>query len=195
MSNRRFWTSDQHFGHANIIRYCHRPFVDVKAMNEFLVARWNETVTNDDDVWVLGDVAMGDIERSLGFVRRLRGRKVLVTGNHDRCWSGHGAKSEHWLQIYREAGFAEIHQGVVPVVIGGIDALACHFPYAGDSHDADRYVSARPVDTGQLLLHGHVHEKWQANGHQVNVGVDVWDFRPITDEQVLGAHAPLDTKS
>jgi len=161
-------------------------------MNEGLVERWNDTVGSGDEVWVLGDVAMGDIERSLGFVQRLDGRKVLVTGNHDRCWAGYGAKSERWLQIYRDAGFAEILQGVVPVQIGGIDAIACHFPYAGDSHDVDRFVAARPVDTGQLLLHGHVHETWRGNGHQINVGVDVWDYRPVTDEQLLGALAAID---
>lgn len=182
---RRFWTSDQHFGHANIIRYCNRPFASVEAMNEGLVERWNDVVTDDDEVWVLGDVAMGDIQRSLRCVGRLNGRKVLVTGNHDRCWDGHGSNSRRWIQVYRDAGFDEIRQGVVPVEIGGIDAIACHFPYEGDSHDADRFVGSRPVDEGKLLLHGHVHETWRENGRQVNVGVDVWDYRPVTDDELL----------
>ena len=50
-------TSDLHFGHENIIRYCDRPFADVDAMNRALVDRWNEVVGDDDVVWVLGDFA------------------------------------------------------------------------------------------------------------------------------------------
>ena len=184
---RRFWTSDQHFGHANIIRYCNRPFAGVDEMNRDLVRRWNETVDASDEVWVLGDVAMGSIEQSLSFVRRLNGRKVLVTGNHDRCWSGYGPKAGRWLDVYRDAGFDEIHQGWVPVTLGHRQALACHFPYEGDSHDEDRFVPARPPDEGMLLLHGHVHDRWRVHGRQVNVGVDVWDYRPITDDEVLAA--------
>ena len=184
---RRFWTSDQHFGHANIIRYCHRPFRDVPAMNEGLIERWNATVGPDDEVWVLGDVAMGEIERSLACVRRLNGRKVLVTGNHDRCWSGYGPKAERWVDVYRNAGFDEILQGWVPVEIGGHEALACHFPYEGDSHDEDRFVPSRPPDEGKVLLHGHVHDQWRSHGRQVNVGVDVWDYRPVTDAELLEA--------
>ena len=49
----RFWTSDLHLGHANIIRYCRRPFADVDAMNEALIERWNDTVADGDEVWVL----------------------------------------------------------------------------------------------------------------------------------------------
>ena len=178
-----------HFGHANIIRYCNRPFADVTAMNAALVKNWNEVVGPDDEVWVLGDVALGSIHDMLALVRGLAGHKVLVAGNHDRCWAAAGPKSVAWESSYREAGFAEIHQGVVDVVFDGAPALACHFPYQGDSHDDDRFVPLRPVDAGMTLLHGHVHERWKVSGHQVNVGVDVWDFRPVTDTQLVAALA------
>jgi calcineurin-like phosphoesterase family protein len=183
----RYWTADLHFGHTNIIRYSRRPFADVAAMNDGLVARWNEVVDPDDEVWVLGDVAMGPILESLANVTRLHGTKVLVAGNHDRCWSGHGPKAEPWVERYLEVGFAEILQGAVAVTIGGVEALACHFPYEGDSHDEDRFTAYRPIDDGLPLVHGHVHRSWKVSGHQLNVGVDVWDWRPITDDQVLAA--------
>jgi calcineurin-like phosphoesterase family protein len=61
----RFWTADLHLGHANIIRYSGRPFTSVDAMDQALIARWNDTVRNGDEVWVLGDVAMGRIDDSL----------------------------------------------------------------------------------------------------------------------------------
>jgi calcineurin-like phosphoesterase family protein len=59
--------------------------------------------------------------------------------------------------------------------------LACHFPYRGDSHDQDRYVEHRPVDEGAWLLHGHVHERWRVLDRMINVGVDVWDYRPVSE--------------
>jgi calcineurin-like phosphoesterase family protein len=185
----RFWTSDLHFGHANIIRYCHRPFADVETMDRALVDRWNAVVTADDEVWVLGDVAMGPIDHSLGLVRELAGRKVLVTGNHDRCWSGHGAKALPWVDRYREAGFDEILHGAVETTLGGRDILCSHFPYRGDSHDEERFLEHRPADTGKVLLHGHVHDRWRACDRQINVGVDVWDYRPVSDDEILAVIA------
>lgn len=180
----RLWTADLHFGHANIIRYSHRPFADVAEMDAGLVARWNAVVGDDDEVWVLGDVAMGTITESLANVHHLRGRKVLVAGNHDRCWHGHGERAEAWVDRYLEAGFDEIVQGSTTTEVAGVPVLVCHFPYEGDSHDEDRFTQHRPADHGGWLLHGHVHERWQVHGRQINVGVDVWDWQPVTDEEL-----------
>jgi calcineurin-like phosphoesterase family protein len=183
----RWFTADMHLGHANIIRYCDRPFADVEAMNRALVARWNDTVADGDDVWVLGDVALGNIDESLRLVRDLAGTKLLVPGNHDRCWPGRGPTADEWAVRYHDAGFAEIRPEVLEVTIGGMPARACHFPYEGDSRDEERFESHRPIDDGRLLLHGHVHTRWRVNGHQINVGVDVWDYRPVSDDQILDA--------
>lgn len=70
----------------------------------------------------------------------MRGRKLLLTGNHDRCWAGHGRRAEGWTERYLEAGFAEVVHGQINVDIGGTAVVACHFPYRGDSQDQDRYV-------------------------------------------------------
>ena len=106
-----WFTADLHLGHANIIRYCARPFTDVEAMNRALIEQWNEVVDDGDDVWVLGDVAMGKIAETLPLVSELRGRKLLLTGNHDRCWDGHGRRAEGWEERYLDAGFFAIHHG------------------------------------------------------------------------------------
>ena len=79
-----WFTSDLHFGHVNIIQYSGRPFTDVDQMNTSLIDRWNALVQPGDDVWVLGDVAMGHIADTLPLVGRLAGYKRLLAGNHDR---------------------------------------------------------------------------------------------------------------
>ncbi len=89
-----WFTADLHLGHENIIRYCERPFADAQTMDRSLVQGWNHTVGADDTVWVLGDVALGKISHTLPLVSSLSGRKLLVAGNHDRCWAGHGRRAE-----------------------------------------------------------------------------------------------------
>ncbi|MBA3606888.1 MAG: metallophosphoesterase family protein [Acidimicrobiia bacterium] len=182
----RFFTADLHFGHANIIRYCQRPFADVEEMDEALVEAWNDVVTDDDEVWVLGDVAMGQLRSSLAHVGRLRGRKVLVPGNHDRCWPGNGPHAADWVGRYLDAGFAEITSEIVELRLGGEPVVVCHFPYEGDSHDDDRFRAHRPTDEGRVLLHGHVHTSWQLSGRQINVGCDVWEYRPVGTDVLAG---------
>lgn len=78
-----FYTSDSHFGHENVIRYCARPFKDVDEMNRALIDRWNAKVAETDDVYVLGDFAFRCKTSPLSIIRNLNGRKHLVIGNHD----------------------------------------------------------------------------------------------------------------
>lgn len=174
-----FFTSDLHFGHANIISFCNRPFSDPDHMNAALIANWNATVGPNDTVWILGDVAMGKIADTLPLVQRLNGHKRLVTGNHDRCWHGNGRKAAAWLDRYHEAGFELIVPQASIQAFPGVPLLLSHFPYSGDSHDEDRHTEHRPADDGGWLAHGHVHDTWTVNGRQINVGVDVWDYRPV----------------
>jgi len=99
-----WFTADLHLGHGNIIDYSGRPHDDVEAMNHALIDGWNQTVADDDVVWILGDFALGKLADTLPLVGELRGRKILLAGNHDRCWDGHGRRSEGWTQKYRDAG-------------------------------------------------------------------------------------------
>lgn len=184
-----WFTADLHLGHRNIIRYTNRPFTEVEAMNDGLLRRWNDTVGVDDTVWVLGDVALGRIAETLPLVGTLAGRKVLVAGNHDRCWSGHGPRAEEWVGRYREAGFDEVHQGSVRLKVGASEVIGCHFPYCGDSRDEDRHLDHRPADLGLWLLHGHVHDRWRQRGRMINVGVDAWALRPVSEDALAAVIA------
>ena len=81
-------------------------------MDDSIVERSERSLPPTDRVLVLGDVAMGKIDRTLGAASQLRGYKALLAGNHDRCTALHGRKAVGWDERYRrDGGFAEIHQG------------------------------------------------------------------------------------
>ena len=183
-----WFTADTHFGHANIIRYCNRPYASVEEMDADLVRRWNERVADGDTVWVLGDFALGRLERSLAHAGRLKGRLRLVVGNHDRPFTGDAARRARWEETYLRAGFETVEHGAVPFLLAGRHRVTlCHFPYAGDSQDTDRYLERRPPDDGLPLVHGHVHEKWHRNGRQLKVGVDRNGYAPLSEAEVADA--------
>ncbi|WP_131747797.1 metallophosphoesterase family protein [Frankia sp. Cppng1_Ct_nod] len=179
-----WYTADLHFGHTNILTYASRPWPDVEAMNAGLVKLWNAVVAPTDTVWVLGDVTLTPTK--LDPVADLNGRKILVAGNHDSCWSGHRRHAGQ-ASRYVEAGFADIHaSGVVrDHRIGNQLVTLAHFPYRGDHTAQDRYADRRPQDDGRPLLCGHVHDAWQVHDRQINVGVDVWDWTPVSEKAVL----------
>ncbi len=79
-----FVTSNTHFNHKNIIKYCHRPFKDVEEMNEAIISNWNNSVTNDDIIYHLGDFCFGAKEELKQIFNRLNGQKYLIMGNHDK---------------------------------------------------------------------------------------------------------------
>lgn len=194
-----FLTSDLHFGHARIAELCGRPFphgpAGVDHMNEAIVHAWCEQVTDADTVWVLGDVAMGVIDKTLPILGRLPGTKHLISGNHDRCWPRYGnytaPKVQRWTAEYRRWFDTIATSGVVAsealcaVTPNREAVLMHHFPYAGDSHFEDRYRDERPVDDGAWLLHGHVHEAWRQRGRQINVGIDAWGGRLVSLDEII----------
>jgi len=180
-----FLTSDWHLGHKNIIPYCGRPFDSVERMNWTIVENHNEVVRPQDVVYVLGDVALGKIEESLSWVERMNGTLILLFGNHDRGFSGHKKVRPRDLTLYTDVGFTIVDEQLPLVIDDRHFGLMCHFPYQGDSHDKDRFDAQRPVDRGGWLFHGHVHNKWWVRGRQINVGVDVNDFKPVHVSKIV----------
>ena len=82
MSEQIYVTSDLHFGHDREFIWKARGYNSVDEMNEDYVRKWNITVDNDDDVYVLGDLMLGD-KSNIEFIKRLKGRIHIVLGNHD----------------------------------------------------------------------------------------------------------------
>jgi calcineurin-like phosphoesterase family protein len=182
----RWFTSDTHFGHTNILKFEPeaRPFSDTNHMDEVMIENWNAVVAPGDEVWHLGDAVMGDFDKGIQKMQRLNGKKILIPGNHDRIFSG--AKkgyAEKWESAYREV-FDHIQPEITAITMQGINFLVSHFPYAGDHGDVDRYPDKRPYNDGRPLIHGHVHSLFHTKDNMFNVGVDVNDLTPVA-EQVL----------
>lgn len=187
---RTWFTADQHFGHKNIIAYCNRPFKDVEEMDEELVRRWNEAVADEDQVIVLGDVAMNP-NRIKDFYPRMKGIKYLIPGNHDHVHPCNSPKTQKKSLIKYEAAF-EIKPTVCFATFPeNITLNMCHMPYTTIDERFPQYI---PHDNGNYLLHGHVHTAWKVNGRQINVGVDQWDYRPVSTEQLFDLVRVLEGK-
>jgi calcineurin-like phosphoesterase family protein len=81
-----FFTADTHFGHGEIINFENRPFKNVEEMDEILIQNWNNTVSENDKIFILGDFAFGKKEEIQKYIQALNGYKILVMGNHDRVY-------------------------------------------------------------------------------------------------------------
>jgi len=170
-----FFTSDHHFGHENIIKYTSRPFRDVENMDETMIHRWNEVVSDEDTVYHLGDFTLSDTVRADGYLRRLNGYIHVLSNwwHHDRRWlseygnaiipkySANGA----WVMETPPIWVIEVPEygGTYPLAI-----VMSHYPMA--EWDRKHY--------GAWHLHGHSHGKHKADGLILDVGVDGHDFYP-----------------
>ena len=187
-----FFTSDQHFGHTNVIKYCNRPFDTVEQMNEHMVEKWNSVVRPDDVVYVLGDFSLAK-SPVMKYVPRLNGQKHLIAGNHDHCHPIHTKnheKRQRMIQLYLNAGFISV-QLEMKLHIAGQSVKLHHMPYNSDHTKDIRYAEYRPKNEGGWLLHGHVHQLWTVNNKQINVGVDRHQYTPVSIaeiEAIIKAH-------
>lgn len=98
MQKKVFFIADTHFGDSNIIIYENRPFSSVDDMNSILVKNWNDTVSENDTVFFLGDLSFCNKEKTAEICHSLNGEKFLVMGNHD-------TENE---QFYYECGFSGV---------------------------------------------------------------------------------------
>jgi calcineurin-like phosphoesterase family protein len=156
-----FFTSDQHFGHGGARGLFRRPFATTAAMDAAMVARWNEVVGPDDEVWHLGDFAVRQsAERMGGLLDGLRGAKHLIVGNND------GPATVGLTQWASVQHYAELE-------LDGAWLILCHYPLR----------TWNRIGRGALNLHGHSHGRLAPLARQIDVGVDVWDFRPVTLDQ------------
>lgn len=168
----KWYTSDQHFFHANILKYCNRPWETVEEMNEALIENHNKVVKPNDDVYMLGDFCFR-FDQAMDIVPKLNGNLHLIIGNHDHkkllrshVWSS----AQHYKEI-RDCGKR---------------IILFHYPIA----------SWNGMRRGAVHLHGHCHgnlkklpdlDDHHGSSKQIfDIGVDCWNYRPVTLEEVLG---------
>ena len=78
-----YFTSDEHYGHNNIIKYCDRPFNNIQEMNKELIERSNSIVNENDILIHAGDFTLGNKEEAYGYISKLKGRHIFLRGSHD----------------------------------------------------------------------------------------------------------------
>lgn len=169
-----YFTADTHFGHTAVLGFCKRPWADANSMNAGLISRWNSVVSPDDLIYVLGDFSFMGVQMTSAILSQLNGRKILVRGNHD--WRRTRTK---WVKM----GFFDCVDYEF-IRIGDEVVEMCHFPYSGDHTLTERYIDSRPMNRGNWLLHGHVHSAWKAKDRMLNVGVDVWGWKPVGLDEI-----------
>ncbi len=175
------------FGHENVIGYCDRPYLNAHEMNVDMVEKWNSVVKPEDTVYYLGDFSMST--HNIHIVSKLNGNVLLLPGNHDRSFNYLDKKQSSLPQrrkLYYDAGFKKILEQPTSIKVGDYDVLLSHFPYFEDHSEFNiRYKEYRPKDNGQFLLHGHIHQNWLKKSRQINVGVDVWGFKPVSENTII----------
>lgn len=166
----RYFISDHHFGHTNIIGYCDRPFSSVEEMDQHMIERWNAIVKPEDEVFYVGDFSFRTVDESQVILESLHGTKTLILGNHDRRTPG----------AYKRMGFVACHQEfhyVIPEV--GRSVTLAHHPMFGPK-------------APQILVHGHSHTYrpvvttfTTTRQLLLNVSVEGLNYEPLSEEKLI----------
>jgi len=157
--------SDLHLGHANIIKYCNRPFDTIEEMDSALVHSWFSIVKPEDTIINLGDVVFKNwtFEKLKMLINKMPGYKVLIIGNHDK---------RHDISWWANVGFNEVYNKSIVYEIEGNKYLLSHEPIINN-------------DTGFYNLHGHIHAtsyEQAGIGHNqfmINCSVENIGYKPI----------------
>ena len=158
-----FVSSDLHFDHGNIIRFCRRPFMDRHEMNETLLQNWNKTVGRRDKVYYLGDMAHGRGRRKTDWwLDKLNGNILFIRGNHDR-------------DVITKA---QVVNDPAAIRYKGHNFLLMHSPY-------------RPCNWDGWIIHGDKHNNDPDYPHvnyqnkTINVCVEMTNYAPISLDEIV----------
>lgn len=167
----RWWTSDNHFRHKNIAKFCPKTrqgITDVTKMDAKMIEIWNDTVADDDLVYTLGDFCFGGAQYAESILQQLKGRKILILGNHDQWYNKNlGTKYFEFVGYYKKEK------------IDGHSVIMFHYPiYEWEN-----------MQYGSFHLYGHVHGNVIIPGRALDVGIDareqcdmgLWSWEDIKD--------------
>lgn len=169
----RWFISDTHFGHANIIKYSKRPFKDVDEMNEMMIQEWNKLVKPEDEVYHNGDFAFLPYDKFRTLHARLNGRIFLQLGNHDSMIIQHRADLLKQGKIVSIENYRELKVAGAPMIV--------LFHYGQRVWNKSHH--------GSIHLYGHSHGSLPPFGKSVDAGVDckeiTHEYRPVHMDEVL----------
>ena len=169
----KYYISDTHFGHENIIKLAKRPFCSIDEMDETVIENWNSIVKNGDLVYHLGDFCWNNPKQ---YRERLNGNIILIIGNHDKRLSSR-EKSAFFEQVYT---YRKIKDGDHNLVLFHYPIWSWDGLYRGTHH-----------------LQGHIHEKKgprpqedksnkeDVKGKMINISVEQIGYTPRTIEELL----------
>lgn len=172
-----YYISDLHFKDQSIFDKCKRPFKDLKVFENTIINNWNNKVTDNDIIYVLGDI--GSIEpTSINVFKNLNGHKHLIIGNHDHEILGHIKESN----IFESIKFIDL------IIDNDRKVCLCHYPL----------MDWMGFNRNGYLVYGHIHNKTIANGcayRQIkdyyldkpayNCGCDVTGYVPVTLDEMI----------
>jgi len=190
---KRFFTSDHHFFHKNILfRYGRKGlFSSIEEMHAHIITQWNKNVGKRDVVYVVGDFSFGTKEETKGILDRLNGTKILIVGNHDKR-----SKRHITVREYLEIGFESVMDEDVIKLSNNMPVLLKHYPYevhplkmfwmriTGKLGPFKNHYAFYPVDKGLWHIHGHIHQGPKLVGKQINVNVESWNYIPVSEAEI-----------
>jgi calcineurin-like phosphoesterase family protein len=167
-----FVTSDIHFSHSNIIKYCNRPFKNSFEMDDYIISIWNKTINVNDNVYILGDFMFSrNIENIEKYVNRLNGYKILVLGNHDNFT----------IDEYKLCGFNEVYEGFIKRNIHNRQWIMCHYQMAhwDGSHKGSFHLFGHEHWKQQFEPKHSLYKELYLSEKKFNVCMDANNFTPV----------------
>ena len=178
-----YYIADLHFGHKNIIKYDGRPFLTPDEMDQTLIKNWNNTISDNDTVFILGDISWYNSDKTAEILNGLKGHKVLIWGNHDRM-SPKVAQCFDKICDYLE------------ITDGGNKVILCHYPmpfwngqFRGSIHLYGHVHNTYQDDLMQELINT-MNKKQDISMHAFNVGCMMkhMGYKPRTLKEILEAN-------
>ena len=189
--DRFFVTADPHLGHERVRVI--RGFDSQLAHDNFLVRRMQSVLNEKSTLIIVGDVSMN--AKHLSPLSDVPGKKILISGNHDELWHRRSKSRSVRKALGSIGNYTPYFNEVVTSGVWFLDiqdlktgdpgVVISHLPVVGDHQDTDRYQEVRPRKGTLPVLCGHVHAAWRTNNRQLNVGVDVNDFKPLPMRDVI----------
>jgi calcineurin-like phosphoesterase family protein len=178
-----FFTSDTHFGHANIIKYCKRPFASVEEMDNTLIHNWNAVVRPEDTVYHLGDFAVGG-GPAAPYLRRLNGTIYFCLGNHDKRLRFIKAYLDIELELQDHFAGSYLNDDKVKFGIPYLREVTVEKQEIVLCHYAMKVWNGSHKGSWQLYGHSHGTLPDDPNSLSCDVGVDCWNYFPVSMEQL-----------